>query len=197
MVNGKNENDGAVKSQKNHLLFTIYHLPKKERSAGLTLLSSFKLLGPLEVAISFGRRLHIYINFLCATAAKQPPSKCKEHYQNDDHEDHQNCDNARAAATITIISHEATPPVLGGTKCGGCERIVTTSPRQRQSDCNQKKRETRNSCLPFEVIERRSIWLPSASSDAATPGGRGGRSNITWLDRRRRLRRCGALRHDP
>ena len=39
--------------------------------------------------------------------------------------------------------------------------------------------------------------LASASSGAATPGRRGGRSNITWLDRGRRLRRCSASRHDP
>jgi hypothetical protein len=116
MVNGKNKNDAAV-----NLKRTIYYSPfticqrKEERS--LTLLTSLKLLGPLEVAISFGRGRgrHVNVDFLCATAAKQPSSKCKEHYQNDDHEDHQYRDNARAAATITIISHEATPPVLGGT----------------------------------------------------------------------------------
>jgi len=114
MVNGENKNDGAVKSQKHHLLFIIYE-SKEERS--LTLLSSFKLLGPLEVAISFGRGRgrHVNVDFLRATAAKQPSSKCKEHHQNDDHEDHQHCDNARAATTITIISHETTPPYLGGT----------------------------------------------------------------------------------
>ena len=116
MVNGKNENEGTTKTSKepftiHQLLFTIYYLPTEKRSARLTLLSSFKLLGLLEVVISFSRGLHVNVDFLCATAAKQPSSKCKEHYQNDDHEDHQYRDNARAAATITIISHEATPPV--------------------------------------------------------------------------------------
>jgi len=113
MVNAKNKNEAATRESQGTIYYSPFTIYQRKEERSLTLLSALKLLGPLEVAISFGRGWgrHVNVDFLCATAPKQASSKCKEHYQNDNHKDHQHCDNARAAATITIISHEKTPPV--------------------------------------------------------------------------------------
>jgi hypothetical protein len=50
--------------------------------------------------------LHVHINLLGATASEQPASECEQYNRHDDHKDYQNRDDACAAATITIVSHE-------------------------------------------------------------------------------------------
>jgi hypothetical protein len=120
--------------------FCIFQRKEEHRSAPL--LSKTVRVSANLLLRSFlpGRRLDVHIYLLCATAPKQPTSKRKQHYQNDDHEDHQHCDNSRAAATttvtVTIVSHEVNPPVAGEqliSRRGFRELIVTISPGNRQS----------------------------------------------------------------
>ena len=102
MVNGKNKNGRGPLDREEaftiyYLLFTI-HQRREERHISAPLF--FPTVRSFEVVISFRRGLDVNVDFLSTTAAKQPSSKCKEHYQNDDHKDHQYCDNTCAAATI-------------------------------------------------------------------------------------------------
>jgi hypothetical protein len=60
----------------------------------------------------FCRRRYVYIDLLRPATAKQSVSKNERSRQNDDHKDHQHCHHARAAATISIVSHDEIPPDL-------------------------------------------------------------------------------------
>jgi hypothetical protein len=93
-------------------LFTIHQ--RKEEHIG----SSIQINCSSRSQSLSTRRLDIDVYLCAAAATKQTSSKHEERDCHDDHEDHQDGDNTRAAATttITIICHEATPPVVGGNK---------------------------------------------------------------------------------
>jgi hypothetical protein len=86
--------------------------------------------------------LHVDVN-LCATTSEQPASESKQNNHHDDHKDHQNRDDARAAATITMITHEQ-PPVVGvkdSTNQRGCGNDYHR-PSARSIIVTEKERET-------------------------------------------------------
>jgi hypothetical protein len=112
-----------------------------------------------------GRRgrwhLDIDIN-LSRAAAKQSSSKDKRQSQKQDYENHQNCDDARTtAATVSIVSHKAIPPVCAGgiseTNQRGMQRLLSHASdsvnRVRRVCRCQKNKETRTgSCLLYLVV---------------------------------------------
>ena len=52
------------------------------------------------------RRLNVDVNLLLVASAKQPAPENKKQHQDDNYEDRQHRDNARASTATTILSHE-------------------------------------------------------------------------------------------
>jgi hypothetical protein len=93
--------------------------------------------------------LYVDVN-LCATASEQATSKCKQDHYHDDHEDHQNCDDACAAAAITIVTHEQ-PPVVGvkDSTNKGDAAMITTGMLAGQSSSQKRKGDKPCNLSPF------------------------------------------------
>jgi hypothetical protein len=89
------------------------------------------LLNPSLLA----RGRNVNVNLLGSATSKQTASKGKEHYQNNDHKDHEHRHNARTSAAI-IVSHEGVPPLEPSSFIVGAiygEAIVITRQSHRQT----------------------------------------------------------------
>src|SRR4029077_12499191 len=101
------------RSRHSHLIFTIHYWPKKEEHRGAP---PFEVSSVFALLLGWRRRRRsadIDVNSRRA-AAKQASSKNISRSQNHNHENNQHGNNACAATTISIVSHERPPPICRG-----------------------------------------------------------------------------------